>query len=321
MHDLSTPVRSPGPFTDVVFLGDSDVTSLLSMADAIEALERSYRELAKGTAHGMLRTQVRWGGGRMQALGGYFEGLQCAGVKQWAVTAQGAQPTIVLCSAVDGRVVAILEASQLGRLRTGATSGLAIRHMARADASVLLIIGTGRQALAQVAAALHVRDVSEILVAGRDPAKTEAFATDLQQIFSVSARAVPSIAEGAVGADLITVVTNAVEPVLMRDMVGPGTHVSAVGATGPNATEIDPALLGAADLLAADSVEQAVADSREVRTAIDLHGVTADDIVALDRLVAGEVVSAGGLTVFESMGFGLSDVALAELAWRRATAD
>lgn len=305
-------------FDDVVFLRDADVASLLTIGDAVDALDASYREVAKGTAHPLLRTQARWDDGRMQALGGYFEGLRCAGVKQWTVTARGAQPTIVLFSAVDGRVIAILEASQLGRLRTGATSGVAIRYMARPDASVLLIVGTGRQALTQVAAALYVRQLSEILVAGRDPAKTQAFAAELQAQFSIPARVVPSIADGAARADLITVVTNATEPVLLREMVGPATHVSAVGATGPTAAEIEPALLGAAELLVADSVEQAIADSREVRTAIEEHGVRAEDIVALERLVTGEVVSNGGLTVFESIGFGLSDVALAELAWRRA---
>lgn len=307
-------------FDDVVFLGDRDVTSLLTMADAIDALEQSYRELGKGTAHPLLRTQARWDDGRMQALGGYFEGLRCAGVKQWTVTAQGAQPTIVLFSADDGRVIAILEASQLGRMRTGATSGLATRYMARADASVLLLVGTGRQALTQVAAVLAVRDIGEVLVAGRDDTKTQAFAAELHQRFSVPAQAVPSVGEGAARADIITVVTNAVEPVLSLDMVGPGAHINAVGAAVPNAAEVDPAVLGAADLLVADSVAQVLADSREVRTAIEAHGVDADDVVALDQLVTGEVTAPAGLTVFKSLGLGLSDVALAELAWRRAAA-
>ena len=305
-------------FDDVVFLGDEDVASSLTIADAVEALEVVYREVAVGTAHPLLRTQARWQDGRMQALGGYFEGLAVSGVKQWTVTPQGAQPTIVLFSAVNGRVIAIVEASQLGRLRTGATTGLAIRHMARADASVLLVIGTGRQAFTQVAAAAHVRDLSEILVAGRDPAKTQAFATELAGRISLPTRAVPSVAEGAARADLIIVVTNATEPVLLRDMVGPGTHISAVGATNPTAAEIDPALLAAAELVVADSVEQALTDSLEVQTAIEQHGL--QDIVALHRLVSGEVVAPAGLSVFESIGFGLSDVALAELAWRRATA-
>lgn len=307
-------------FDDVVFLGDNDVASLMSMEDAIAALEACYREVAGGTAHPLLRTQVRWDGGRMQALGGYFEGLACAGVKQWAVTAQGAQPTIVLFSGVDGRVVAIVEASQLGRLRTGATSGVAIRHMARPDAAVLLVVGTGRQALTQVAAAVLVRQITEILVAGRDAAKTAAFAADLRECFAIPAQPAPSVAEGAARADVIITVTNAEEPVLLREMVGPGTHVCAVGAATPVAAEVDPALLGAAEQIAADSVEQVLADSREVRSAIDAHGVRAEDVVALHHLVTGDVTAPQGLTVFKSLGFGLSDVALAELAWRRATA-
>jgi len=305
-------------FDDVVFLGDSDIASLVTIGDAVDVLEHTYREVAAGTAHPLLRTQVRWDDGRMQALGGHLEGLQCAGVKQWTVTPQGAQPTIVLFSSVDGRVVAILEASQLGRIRTGATSGLATRYMAAADASVLLVIGTGRQALTQVAAVLHVRDITEVLVAGRNATKADAFAVELQERFAVSARAVATVAEAAAQADIITAVTNAIEPVLLLDMIGPGTHVNAVGAAVPHAAEVDPALLGAADAVAADSVTQVLADSREIRDAIDAHGLTPDEITGLDRIVSGEVRATGDLTVFKSLGLGLADVALAELAWRRA---
>lgn len=317
-HDFTAAGDRIGAFADVVLLGNDDVERLVSMADAVDALDWTYGELSTGRAHPLLRTQARWGASRMQALGGALEGLGCAGVKSWTVTPQGAQPTIVLFSATDGRVLAILEASHLGCLRTGATSGLAIRHMAREDASVLLVVGTGRQAWTQIAAALHVRDITQILVAGRDRDRCAAFARDVRERFAVAAAPVPSVAAGAARADVITVVTNAVEPVLLRDMVGPGTHVNAVGATGPVAAEIDPALLADADLVAADSVEQAVSDSLEVSRATAEHGFDPAGIVALERLVTGAVTSPGGLTVFESMGFGLSDVALAELAWRRA---
>jgi len=308
------------PFGDVTLLGDADVAALLPMADAIEALEQTFREEARGQARSMPRTRVAWEDGRMQALGGHLPDRRCAGVKQWAVTPRGAQPTIVLFSTESGRVVAILEAAELGRIRTGATSGVAIRHMARQDASTLLVIGTGRQAMTQVAAAVSVRDVSQVLVAARDRARAAAFATRVEEQLAVPARAVASVAEGAAEADVITAITNATEPVLLRDMVGPASHVNAVGAIVPHAVEVDPALLAAADLLAADAVEQALAESAEVRAAVERHGASADAVVPLHRLVSGEVRAPAGLTVFKSLGLGLSDVTLAELSWRRAVA-
>jgi ornithine cyclodeaminase len=312
------PVLDFPAYENVVLLSDADVRSLVSVPDAVEALEDTFRDEALGDSQTLKVTRLMWDNGRMQALGGHVAARRCAAVKSWVVTANGAQPTLVLFSTVDGRVLAIMEAAELGRIRTGATSGVATRHLARSDASVLLLIGTGRQAMAQAAAAAYVREFSQILVVARDPTKTEHFADEIGERLGVRARAVPSVAEAAADADVITAVTNASTPVLMRSMVKPSAHVNAVGAVIPNSIEVDPALFAASDLVVVDSVAQAMGVSAEINTAIEEHGLAPETIVPLHAIVSGEQAPTLGLTIFKSLGVGLADCAIAELAWRRS---
>jgi alanine dehydrogenase len=312
---MAEPVRQT--YSDAVVLTDADVDSLISMGDAVEAVEQALLEEAFGRARTMCRTSLAWEGGRMQALGGQLDRRACAAVKSWVVTAGGAQPTLLLFSVEDGRVLAIMAAVQLGRIRTGAASAVATKYMARADARTLLIVGTGRQAMAQVAGVLCVRDIAEVLVAGRDRAKSADFARRVTEQFKISAAVVGSVRDGASRADVITTVTASLTPVLWADDVPPGTHVNAVGAIRPDAVEVDPALFAAADRVAVDSLEQAAYESGELQTAVSANGLTLDRLEALHQVVAEPRPRPhSDISVFKSLGLGLEDAAVAELAWR-----
>jgi len=305
-------------FDGAVVLSDADVAELIPHGEAVEALEQAFREEALGSAENMERTRIIWDHGRMQSLGGHVSGRECAAVKSWVVTSEGAQPTLLLFSTKNGRLLALMEAAELGRIRTGAASGVAIRHLARADVRTLLLVGTGRQAFAQVAAALHVREFTRVLVAARDRKRTEEFAAILTDRFGISARAVDSVESAAAEADVITTITTAREPVLMADWVRPGTLVNAVGAIVPGALEVDPALFARADRIVVDSVSQAAKESAELRAAVEDHGVAPDSAVPLHQVI-GTTPRARDITVFKSLGVGLEDAAVAELAWRRST--
>ncbi len=303
------------------FLTDADVAALVPMPLAVQALAEAFRDEASGTAQTLQRTRVSWEGGRVQALGGYLGSRGCAAVKSWVATPNGAQPTLLLFSASDGRLLAIMDAAELGRIRTGAASAVATRALAREDATVLLVIGTGRQAAAQVAGALCVRPITRVLVAARDPAKTAQFAAELAERFGVAAGAAESVEAGAAEADVITAVTNAVEPVLRREWLRPGTHVNAVGAIVPWAVEVDPAIFAAAEVLAVDSPAQAAEESAELRAAAERHGLAPADLRPLHEIVTvGYRRGPDAITVFKSLGIGLEDVAVAELAWRLSAA-
>ncbi len=301
------------------FLTDADVAELVPVPLAVEALSEAFRDEAAGTAQTMRRTRVSWEGGRVQALGGYLGSRGCAAVKSWVATPKGGQPTLLLFSATDGRLLAIMEAAELGRIRTGAASALATRALARQDATVLLVIGSGRQATAQVAGVLGVRPISRVLVAARDRRKTERFAGELTERFGVPTSAVESVQAGAAEADVVTAVTNAVEPVLRHEWLRPGTHVNAVGAIVPWAVEVDPAIFAAAAVLTVDSPAQAAEESAELKQAVERHGLDPASVRPLHQVLTAELDrDPEAITVFKSLGIGLEDAAVAELAWRRS---
>src|SRR3712207_2002695 len=107
------------------------------MPDAVDALERAFAEEARGSAASMERTRVVWQGGRLQALGGYLDGEGFAAVKCWTVVGRAGHPVVALFSTRDGSLQALMDATELGRLRTGAASGLATKLLAGPEARTL----------------------------------------------------------------------------------------------------------------------------------------------------------------------------------------
>jgi ornithine cyclodeaminase/alanine dehydrogenase-like protein (mu-crystallin family) len=289
------------------------------MSDAIQALDQAFRDEAQGLAKTLERTMAVWEGHRMQALGGYINSSGCAAVKSWLVTEKGAQPTVILFSLEDGRVLALMEAVQLGRLRTGAASGLATRYLSSPDADTLLVVGSGRQAFAQVAAVAAVRSLQRIIVVARDPTRTGDFARRVEEAFSVETIVGPSVRKAASEASIISLITNAREPILNGSDLKPGTHVNAAGAIAPGAREVDDQVFGSADYVVADSVEQARLESAELNSAVQSGTLDWDSVMPLHQAVTGRLDrAADAITVFKSLGVGLEDAALAQLVWQRS---
>ena len=157
---------------DPRWLTERDVVELLDLPSAIDAVSAYLALEAAGEAITMEKTHVAWDGGHtLHALGGVAPGA-LAGAKTWAHTGGGATPLLLLWDAGDGRLRAVIEAFALGQLRTASMSGVATRWSARPDATTMAIIGTGKQALAQVAAVAAVRpirDLARLQPDGRTP--------------------------------------------------------------------------------------------------------------------------------------------------------
>ena len=150
---------------DPRWLTERDVVELLDLPSAIDAVSAYLALEAAGEAVTMEKTHVAWDGGHtLHALGGVASGASLAGAKTWAHTAGGATPLLLLWDAGDGRLRAVIEAFALGQLRTASMSGVATRWSARPDAATMAVIGTGKQALAQVAAVAAVRPIRDLAV-------------------------------------------------------------------------------------------------------------------------------------------------------------
>jgi ornithine cyclodeaminase len=299
--------------TGAVWISEQDVAKAVDLPAAIGALREGLREEAGGTGQTMVKTHALWDErSTLHAIGGVLSLAGLVGTKTWAHTPGGACPLLLLFDAGTGALRAVVEAFALGQLRTAAVSGLATDLLAAPDAAELAIAGAGKQALAQVAAVLAVRPIGRVRVWSRTPARAEEFAGRVRSDLGVSTSVAGTPAELVRGAHVVTLATRATEPFLDAGAPGPGTHLNAIGAVTPERAEFAPSLLRRADVIAADSVAQARALSREFRDHLGGTDAAWSAVQPLSALVARGARRPEGadLTVFKAMGIGLADVAL-----------
>lgn len=308
---------------EALWISEADVVSVMDLPAAIDALERGLLEEAQGHATNMVKTHVEWGGGStLHAIGAAFPAEGFIGTKTWAHTEGGATPLLILFDSHNGALKAIIEAFALGQMRTASASGVATKWLAASQASEFAMIGTGKQALTQVAAVVAVRPIRRIRVFGRNPERLQSFAERVRQEFNVPVTAASSIAESTEGADIVTVATRATQPIVTAAMLSQGAHINTIGAIVPSRAELSADVLARATKIVADSVPQARKLSREL---IEFFG---DVSAAWERVepLASVVEKrqprspSDDLTVFKSLGMGISDLALGMEIYRRAVA-
>lgn len=299
--------------TDILWISEQEVVSLLSLPQAIEALRDGLREEAASQATNMVKTHVVWGGhSTMHAVGAVFERKGVAATKTWAHTDGGAMPVLVVIDSNDGAVLAIIEAFALGQMRTGAISGLATSLMAKPSATRMTMVGAGKQSLTQIAAVAAVRRLQRVAVWSPTPAKREDLAARAKNALGVETFAASTLEEALEGAEVVTLATRATSPFLMSDMLPQGVHLNAVGAITPERAEFEPALLDRADTIAADSVAQTRKLSREFIEAFGEDDRAWQRVEPLSVLVADNAhrLPHADVTVFKAMGVGISDLSL-----------
>ena len=301
--------------TDAIWIAEADVVQLMDLKEAIAALEGALRAEARGEAQNMTKTLLQYGKNNLHAIGGKLD--KRVGTKTWTHTQGGTCPLLLLWGAEDGSLVAVIEAFALGNLRTGGISGVAADWMARQDARVMAIVGTGKQALAQVGTMLAVRPIERLQVHSPRKESREAFAVKVREELGVEAVACASVAEACKGAQIVTLVTRAAQPFLTAGMLDKGAHLNAVGAIAPDREEFAQDVFSRATLVAVDNLSGVQQLSREFTTQYASSGW--DKVVPLSRLIASARRRSGAddVSLFKAMGMGISDLALgAELAKR-----
>jgi ornithine cyclodeaminase/alanine dehydrogenase-like protein (mu-crystallin family) len=242
--------------------------------------------------------------------GGYWPGNAAQG--------RGNHQSVVLLFDPDsGQAVALVGANYLTGVRTGAASALAARHLARPEAAVLGLIGTGGQSVFQFRAALGVRPIARVLAWDPNEVSLDAFGK------AVSAEGLafeaPGLEAVARQADILITVTPSRAALIPREWIKPGTQISAMGADTAGKQELEPELIAAATLVV-DDAEQAITIG-ECQHAYRLGLITRDRLgLTLGAVVSGAFAraSAEQITVFDGTGVALQDLAVAELAYRRA---
>lgn len=303
-----------------LWISEAEAASLLDMHAAIDALDATLRLEAAGDAANMTKTHAAWPGGTLHAIGATLRRDQIAVTKTWVNTPRGSTPLLLLFDAAAGRLLAVLEAFALGQLRTSGISGIATRTLAREDARTLAIIGTGEQALPQVAAVAGVRSITSVRAFSRDAGRREAFARRVRDALGIEAAPAATVADAVRDADVVTLVTRATAPFLTSAMVARGTHVNALGAITPERAEFEAGLLGRCAVLAVDNLDQVRALSSEFRAYFNAPGRDESRVTRLSALLAGGQTRPkdADLTLFKAMGMGISDLAVGLRCYRRA---
>ena len=279
----------------MLVLSRTDVEQLLDLDRLLDALAGAHAELSAGDASLPPRVAAFSADGLLGAMPGYTPSSGM-GAKLVSLFPKNAAPlpthqaAIVLFDAETGIATALMDGTYITAMRTAAAAALATRLLSRPESRVLAILGTGVQSRAAQELFPRVRDFAEIRVAGRGEYE-----------------------DAVRGADVVHCATHSPEPIVLRDWVAPGTHVSSVGYNAPG-SELDPELVRAADVVAVEARSSAFAPLPA--GASELAGIEPDATVELGELVAGTRVGRTEneqITLYKSVGIAVQDLAAAAL--------
>jgi ornithine cyclodeaminase/alanine dehydrogenase-like protein (mu-crystallin family) len=314
----------------MLFLDRDEVAALLPMAACMDAVERAFVAHASGglpAKPGVLGTPVANGGFHVKtaALGSspaYFAAKINANFPDNAARhgLPAIQGLIALFDAETGRLLAVMDSIEITTLRTAAASALAARHLARRDASTLLVCGCGNQGRAHVRFLSLVRPLRRVLAFDKDSGRAAAFADEMRGETGLAVEAVGTVAEAFPGCDMAVTCTPARTAIVAAGDVRPGQFIAAVGADSEGKQELDPDILPKARVVA-DIAGQS-AELGEMQHAIATNRMTAEDLHAeLGQILAGQRpgrTSEEEIFIFDSTGSALQDVAAAALVYELA---
>lgn len=304
-----------------IWLSEENVASLVSLNDTIGELEKGMRALGEGKglnipkALGSLAPAAS-----MHSLGSALLDAGVCGYKNWINTPAGAKAVFILFEANEGRLLAMMEANALGQMRTSAMTGLGTKWLAPEDADDMAVIGSGRQALAQIAAVNIVRPLKTIRIWSPTADKRRQFCERVRDSFDAEVIEAATLEQALDGARIVTTITRAAQPFLKADMLERGAHLNAVGAILPGNAEFHQDVFQRVGMIAVDDVTNTRKASREFMDYFDNGSGDWAQVRPLGDVIANNErpLEHCDITLFKSMGMGISDLSVAALAYRRA---
>ena len=314
----------------VLIINQAEVIQLLSMNECMEVMEEALKTLESGDAINPLR-QGMWLPDKTGILGmmpSYLGNIKKMGLKIVSVFPgnegteyESHQGAVLLFELEYGRLLAIVDASEITAIRTAAVSGLATRLLARRDAADLAILGSGVQACTHLEAMLLVRQIKRVRVWSRNHGHAQAFAQRESHRLGIQINPIPCIPGAVEGADIICTTTGSLEPILKSDWVAPGTHINAVGSSVSFARELDTDIVVKSRLFV-DWRESTLNEAGDFLIPKQEGAVDDDHIQAeigeilLNKIKGRE--SPDEITLFKSLGLGVEDLAAAHYIYQKA---
>jgi alanine dehydrogenase len=303
-----------------MFLTRKNVLELLNMKEVIEVVEHVFRFYAMGKASMPAKAYLSLENGDLRAMPAAINGA--AGMK-W-VNAHPQNPSrglptvmavLIYNDPSTGYPLAVMDATDITAYRTGATAAIAAKYMARKDSTVLGIVGAGRQAYTQLMAHAELFNVKLVKVYDYSEVVTQRFIQSFPE-YNIQSTSL----EEVVASDILCTLTPAEQPFVRKEWVKGGTHINAVGADAPGKQELDPYILTGA-MLVVDNLEQAT-NGGEINVPLKNKLYSVDQVYAtLDQVIVGKKMcreKAEAITVFDSTGLAIEDMAVAKLIYEKA---
>jgi len=319
--------------TELLFLSDEDIAKVLSMSDAIEAVEKAFGEYAKGSVKMPPRSTIMLDKfeGSISFMPSYLEETNALATKIISIYPNNPErglPTTVAWIVVNdpetGMMEALLDGTYLTAVRTGAVTGVAARYLAPKDAKIAAVIGCGVQGKTQAWAVSEACDLDTVRIFDLSKERMEQFVEEMEPKLGVEVVPARSGADAVGDADVVVTATTSSRPVVRREWLGGRVHVSAIGSFYPDYRELDTDIVREAKVVV-DSREAILEEAGDILIPIKEGAITEDHIHAeLGELVLGRKegrTDDDGLTVFKSVGLAIQDSSVASLVlkkWRES---
>ncbi len=297
-----------------LFLSENDVKKLLTVEMALEAVESAHRDLAMGVAIDTPRARSRLPQTALHILQGALSAQGVIGYKAYTSNKSGNRFLAHLFDAASGQLMAVIEADYLGMIRTGAASGVAARWLARPDATVAGVFGAGWQAEGHVRAICATLPLECVKVFSRKADKLQAFCQRMSEATGVEVVPAASAEDTVRGSDVIGTVTTAAQPLFDAAWLEAGVHINAAGSNSLIRQELSESAIRRCDLVTVDSVPTALAEAGDLLPLLEKGRIHSRQLVELGEVIVGRHggrTSVGQVTLFESQGMAIQDLAVA----------
>lgn len=298
-----------------IYLSEDDVRAVLTMPLALEATEAAFRAHALGRAIDVPRQRTRLPQSQLHILQGALPDANVLGYKAYTSSREGVRFHVHLFAADSGRLRAVIAADYLGMMRTGAASGVATRWLARPEAATAGVFGAGWQAEGHLEAIAAVRPLRRIKVFARQRERLEAFCARMASRLGIEIVAAADAEETVRGSDIVGTITTAARPLFAAEWLAPGSHINAAGSNALVRQEIDEATVRRCDLVTVDSVDVALREAGDLFPLLEKGRLHAGQLLPLGQVITGQHTGrsdAAAITLFESQGMAILDLALAD---------
>jgi len=295
----------------IKYLTESDIQKLLTMPLALEAMEQAHKALAEQRAIDVPRARIHLPTGTQHVLQAAAPELGYIGFKYYYTRPTGKSFYVHLMNTESAKLEAIIEAVWMSMVRTGAASGVATKHLANPDASVLGQIGAGYQGESQLEAVCQVRKIRNVRVFARNRDKLVAFCDKMSKKTSIAVQPAESAEAAVRGAHVVNVITKSAEPVLKGEWLEPGQHIDAAGSNALTRREIDDATVRKCDVITVDGRGTARNECGDLLSAVEKGWLRWDYLTEIGEVIARKApgrATAKQITLYESHGMGLQDL-------------